>query len=748
MPVRKKFVIRGVVQGVGFRPFVYRLAEERGLSGFIRNTSNGVDIEVEGNSAQLDGFLKDVVEGKPAPARIDAIRERRIKTKGGGEFRIVSSRSEAGFTQLSPDIATCPECRAEFTDRDDRRYLYPFINCTNCGPRYSIIINTPYDRASTSMENFRMCRQCRQEFDDVRDRRFHAQPDCCAICGPRYSLYTRKNRRLDGDPIRDAIRLLQEGEIIAIKGIGGFHIACDARQGRTVERLRKLKNRPTKPFAIMVGRDDLDRAAYMSPAERSQFFSPAAPIMLLRRKPRSPVNRAVAPGNPYIGIMAPYVPMHYMLLEHVPFLIMTSANRVDEPIAFSREQVMARLVGIISFCLDHDRNIENRCDDSVGYIAKDKSFMMIRRSRGFAPAPLPIPFQVKPSLGVGPFLKNTFTLANKSEAYLSPHIGDLDNLETLAFYREMMNKYQRWFKIEPELIVHDMHPEYLSTRIANDLSGKKVAVQHHIAHIAAVLAENSVNDKVIGIAYDGTGYGNDGKIWGGEFFAGTIRSLKRVAHLRYLPLPGGEVSIIKPYRIAIAYYYKLLGQKIGRNKWRTEARSIWNMIDRNIGLVETSSMGRLFDCVAGLIGVTEQITYEAEAAINLEYMAKKGVKTFYQYAIEDNDIMIIDPSKILKGILYDLKKGIDPGVISAKFHNTVGRFTVDMVKRLSERYDTAKVCLSGGVFQNRYLLEMINALIRSAGLEVYVHRNLPVNDACISYGQVVYGNAQMTKERV
>ncbi|OGC43453.1 carbamoyltransferase HypF [candidate division WOR-3 bacterium RBG_13_43_14] len=748
MRERRKVIISGVVQGVGFRPFIYRLANDRGLTGFIRNTSKGVDIEVEGSADKIRIFLTDVRTRKPVAANIYAIRQHKIRLIYDKGFRIVSSRIEKGFTQISPDIATCSACYSEFMDRKDRRYLYPFINCTNCGPRYSIIINTPYDRRSTSMKEFEMCPQCQHEFEDVDDRRFHAQPDCCELCGPQYSLFTSKNRLVNGDPIKNTIRLLKKGEIIAIKGIGGFHIACDARQGKTIERLRKLKNRPTKPFAIMVGDSNRDQVAYISRAEHSRLLSPPAPILLLRKKPHNPVNRAVAPNNPYIGIIAPYVPMHYMLLDQVPFFLMTSANRADEPIAFSREQVMANLSGIVSFCLDHDRDIENRCDDSVGYVASDKKFMIIRRSRGLAPAPLTIPFQVKPSLGVGPFLKNTFTLANKSEAYMSPHIGDLDNLETMVFYKEMTQKYQRWFKIEPELIVHDMHPEYLSTKIANDLPGKKIAVQHHVAHIAAVLAENSVNDKVIGIAYDGTGYGEDGRIWGGEFFAGTIRNLKRAAHLRYLPLPGGEVSIIKPYRIAIAYYYKLLGQKIGRNKWRTEARSIWNMIDKNIGLVETSSMGRLFDCVAGLIGVTEEITYEAEAAINLEYMTKKGVKTFYQYAIEDNDIMIIDPSKILKGILYDLKKGIDPGVISAKFHNTVTEFTLDMVQRLAGKYSTDKICLSGGVFQNRYLLERIIDRIRTAGFKVYLHQNLPTNDGCISYGQVVYGNMRERKERI
>jgi hydrogenase maturation protein HypF len=541
----------------------------------------------------------------------------------------------------------------------------------------------------------------------------------------------------------------------------------------------------------------LNRIVSINPAERDILKSPVAPIMLLEKK-KSVVCDEVAPNNPYLGVMLPYAPVHYLLLERIPYLVMTSGNIADEPLVKDDREVRTKLKKMTSFYLSHNREIINRCDDSVGFFLKGRGFSIIRRSRGYVPVPIELPFSVQPTLAVGPYLKNTFTLADKKSAYVSPHIGDLDNFETLNFFNEMVEKYKRWFKIEPELIVHDLHPDYLSTKIAHQyfncepftvnrinkigkrstVNGKRiVGVQHHIAHFISCLAENKIYDKAIGIAFDGTGFGLDGNIWGSEFFIGDTKGSKRVAHLEYLPLPGGEESIKKPYRIAIAYLIKLFGP-IPRISSLTahskEIQAIQRMIDNNYNLAFTSSMGRLFDCVSALLGITQEITYEAEAAINLEYIAAKNIKDFYSYRIvekgnghlchseqseesnkeikpdvastfrsEDNNEavhFIFCISEVLQGIINDLKKGIGKDIISAKFHNTVVQFSLDIAKKLRKIYSVNRVVLSGGVFQNRYLLNLMIKRLEDNGFEVYTHHKLPTNDGCISYGQVIYGN--------
>lgn len=741
MPKRKRLKIKGIVQGVGFRPFVYRLANELNLKGFVRNTSAGVDIEIEGSEHNIKKFSQLLTAKKPPPARIDHISGIYIPIKKEKRFIIKESKVSKGFTQISPDIATCKDCLREMYDPEDRRYKFPFINCTNCGPRYSIILNTPYDRKKTTMRKFKMCPDCAREFIDINNRRFHAQPDCCAVCGPHFSLYQVNRKRVDiTDPISETAKLIKKGNIVAIKGIGGFHIACDATNCAVVRRLRRLKNRPTKPFAIMVRNQDLEKIVILSQQEKRLLNSPVAPIMLLKKK-RKIICDEVAPKNPYLGVMLPYAPIHHLLLDEVPYLVMTSANIQDEPIIKSEAEVAERLKNIISFYLTHNREIENRADDSIGFYLPHYGFSIIRRSRGYAPIPIDLPFPVQPTLAVGPYLKNTFTLAHRQDAYISPHIGDLDNLKTLYFFNEMVKKYRRWFKIQPGIIAYDLHPDYLSTKIAQQLPGKKVAVQHHIAHIVSCMGENMISGPVIGIAFDGTGYGLDGRIWGGEFFVGDLKAQKRVAHLEYLPLPGGESSIKKPYRIAIAYIYKLLRKTI-KGLYYPETNLIKNMIDHNRNLIYTSSMGRLFDCVSALLDITKEITYEAEAAINLEYTARKGVRTYYPFTITGGAEMIIRVEDILEGILKDLKKGIKKEIISAKFHNTIVRFSLEIVRKLSRIYHMKKVCLSGGVFQNRYLLQLMIKTLESEGFEVYIHRKLPTNDGCISYGQVIIANSQ------
>ncbi len=743
---RKRLNIKGIVQGVGFRPFVYRIAHDLHLAGFVRNTTDGVEIEIEGEDGRLGRFIEKLSRESPPAARIDAITSEDAACRGDSSFSIIDSRISAGFTQISPDIATCADCLNEMRDRDDRRHSFPFINCTNCGPRYSIIKDTPYDRPRTSMRAFKMCRDCSREFKDVTDRRFHAQPDCCKVCGPQFRLFAVTGKKIAGkDPIQQAVDLLLRGKIVAIKGIGGFHIACDAQNCTVVAMLRKLKNRPTKPLAIMVRPDRVEDIAHLTQEERKILASPAAPIVLLKKK-RNTVCDNVAPLNPYLGIMLPYAPVHHLLLEQIPYLVMTSANVQDEPIVISASEVRERLGAIVSFYLDHDRAIENRCDDSIGYFMERNGFSLIRRSRGYAPVPVEMPIRVRPTLAVGPFLKNTFTLARDADAYVSPHIGDLDNLETLRFFNEMIEKYKRWFRIDPELICHDLHPDYLSTKIARDMTGKKKGVQHHIAHFVSCLAENRAFGKSIGIIFDGTGYGLDQRIWGGEFFIGDMATQQRAAHLEYLPLPGAESSIKKPYRIAVAYVYALL-KRDARIAPAEEVKVIHKLIDENRNIAFTSSMGRLFDCISALLGITREITYEAEAAINLEHIADQGAAGPYPYAITDAEPAVIRIKDMVEAIQNDIENGVSPAMISARFHRTVVEFSYDVCERIRKEHGTETVALSGGVFQNRFLLTLMIERLEKGGFSVLTHRQLPTNDGCISYGQAVCVNAT-SEERI
>lgn len=736
MPGRKRIRVSGIVQGVGFRPFIHRLARGSGLRGLVRNTTTGVEIEIEGPTRRVARFIEALRKGAPPAARIDRILTEALPYKGYADFSIRESKRSRGFTQISPDIATCADCRRELEDPADRRGGFPFINCTNCGPRYSIIRDTPYDRPRTSMRAFRMCPDCRREFSDITDRRFHAQPDCCPACGPRYRLYTIRGKAVrTGSPIKEAAARLSQGRIVAIKGIGGFHIACDARNCATVARLRRLKGRPTKPFALMVRPDLIPAIVRATRAEIEALMSPAAPVVLMRKK-GEPLCAGIAPGNPYLGVMVPYSPGHHLLIKEIPYLVMTSANVQDEPIIDRGPAVRQRLSSLVAFYLDHDRPIENRCDDSVGFHLPGRGFSIIRRSRGYAPLPVGLPVKVRPTLAVGPYLKNTFSLARGRDAYVSPHIGDLDNLETMRFFRAMVDRYKRWFRIEPRIIAHDLHPEYLSTKIARDLEGTKVGVQHHIAHFAACLGENNITGDAIGIIFDGTGYGTDGRIWGGEFFTGNLKTQQRAAHLEYLPLPGGESSIRKPYRIAIAYAYARLRQRLAL-AGDAETETILQMVDTGRHTIHTSSMGRLFDCVSAMLGITNEITYEAEAAINLEHAARAKTKGVLPFGVRESTPMVIEIGPTLRAIDDAMKKGRSKGHIAAWFHNTVVEFSCAVAQRLRRAHGLNTVCLSGGVFQNRLLLASMIRVLEENGFVVCTHRQLPTNDGCISYGQVI-----------
>jgi hydrogenase maturation protein HypF len=748
--VRRKHIhVDGIVQGVGFRPFVYRLAQGLNLTGYVRNTTEGVDIEVEGQQADVQRFVCDLTRRKPKAAVIDRLEVSDTPRRRTATFIIRKSARREGFTRIAPDIATCNDCLHEMADPEDRRYLYPFINCTNCGPRFSIIRKTPYDRSQTSMRSFDMCEQCAAEFKDVLDRRFHAQPDCCVECGPRFVLIDLKTGFTTGDDtIIRAIRLLMHGKIIAIKGIGGFHLACDATNTRSITRLRAMKQRPTKPLAVMCDLAHARRIARISEDEASCLLSSIAPIVIVQKKANTIISDHIAPGNPYIGIMTPYAPVHHLLIKNIPYCVMTSGNIRDEPIVKDDEDMRHKLHTIASHALTHDRDIENRCDDSVGFVYPDRGFSIIRRSRGFVPSPVALPDRVPPMLALGPHLKNTFCLARAYEAYVSPHIGDLDNMENLVFFNEMVEKYRTWFRIDPELVVHDMHPEYLSTRIAPDFSLPTQAVQHHVAHIVSCLGEHGVRERAIGIAFDGTGYGLDKRIWGGEFFIGDCTTQQRVAHLEYIPLPGGEASITRPYRIAIAYAATLCGSVFRpRNIPAKEVRSVLNILNDRQFTVETSSMGRLFDCVAGMIGLVKEITYEAEGAINLEHIAKKGVKAHYPYTLLQGDPVRIGIAPVIDGVMHDLSRDVSLPTISAKFHNTIVHFSLEVVKKMSTIHHTRSVCLSGGVFQNRRLLTTLVRTLERNAFNVYVHKRLPTNDGCISYGQVVYANNQRMRNK-
>jgi len=742
MPQRKRIQVSGIVQGVGFRPFVYRLAQELGLTGFVRNTTSGVDIEIEGTQTDIDRFLHFLQVRKPIAAVIDRLDVTPMILHHTRRFEIRKSTRREGYTRIAPDIATCEDCYRELYDPKDRRHKYPFINCTNCGPRYSIIQETPYDRSQTSMRSFVMCDECTAEFADVSDRRFHAQPDCCVICGPWFVLHDLRYGTVEREnAIEKAADLIRKGNIVAIKGIGGFHIACDAMNTRAVQRLRKKKKRPAKPFAIMCDLMHARKIVHISKHEEKCLRSAIAPIVVMRKKQRDIISDRVAPNNPYIGIMMPYAPVHYVLLETIPYYVMTSGNVQDEPIVKDEDDVKLKLGSIVTHALTHNRKIENRCDDSVGFVYPSRGFSIIRRSRGYTPNPVELPDSVPPMLALGPYLKNTFTLARGYDAYVSPHIGDLDNMETLAFFQEMIERYQEWFRIEPEFLVHDLHPEYLSTRIAQEYKKPRIAVQHHIAHIVSCLGEHRVKSKAIGIAYDGTGYGLDGRIWGGEFFIGDLGHQERVAHLEYLPLPGGESSIRRPYRIAIAYAAVLCKKTFRpKNVPMTEVRRILNILNDQQFSIETSSMGRLFDCIAGMIGIVREITYEAEGAINLEHIAGSTVSSYYPYTLFDEEPLRIGVAPIIHGVMRDLLKGVRPSTISAKFHATIVHFSLAVVDKMSTIHGIRNVCLSGGVFQNRLLLSKMVAVLEKAGYKVFVHKRLPTNDGCISYGQVIYAD--------
>jgi len=776
--------VRGIVQGVGFRPFVYGLAVKHNLKGWVYNTSEDVRIEVEGEAEAVEQFELELKTKSPPLAHIESVTIVHHPPRGYKNFEIRHSQAQEGKYQLiSPDVATCEACLGELLDPENRRYGYPFTNCTNCGPRFTIIEDMPYDRPQTTMRSFQMCPQCQAEYDNPLDRRFHAQPNACPKCGPQVELVDNQGNPVTpiesgSSPITAASQLLKEGKIVAIKGLGGFLLACDATNDTAVKTLRQRKKRSSKPFAIMVTTvDEAKRHCYVSPEEEDLLTSPQSPIVLMRWKEDSSVSREVAPNLRFLGVMLPYTPLHHILLRGIGRpLVMTSGNLSEEPIARDNDEALRRLSGIADYFLIHNRDIYSRYDDSVAIVERGTS-QLIRRARSYAPYPIRLSFEARQVLGCGAEEKNTFCLTKDNYAFLSQHIGDMENMETLEHFDSTISLYKRLFHMEPEIIAHDLHPDYLATKYAQELgeSGMKlIPVQHHHAHIASCMADNGLKPPVIGVAFDGTGMGADGNIWGGEFLVADYRNFNRVGHLEYLPLPGGAAAIKRPYRTTISYILTLLGgnalnaviatlnemkgkqsqlASIGQVT-EVEVEVIKRQIERRINSPLSSSMGRLFDAISALLGIRGEIDYEGQAAVDLEMAAYSSViarrvsdeaiydaQESYPYRIvEDAGIRIVHLGDLLSTVIEDLHQGISKEMISVKFHNTVAQMINEMCHLITDETGITQVALSGGVFQNRLLLGKAVRLLESSGFQVFTHRQVPCNDGGISLGQAVIAN--------
>ncbi|HBA90845.1 MAG TPA: carbamoyltransferase HypF [Anaerolineaceae bacterium] len=749
--------VRGIVQGVGFRPFVYGLAIRNQLTGWVRNTSSGVEIEVNGRSDGLNAFLTELQQRPPLLARIDSLVSEAIQPDHYTQFDILESQPDPNeFIPVSPDTTICPDCQRELFDPANRRYRYPFINCTNCGPRFSIIRDIPYDRPFTTMADFQMCPVCQAEYHDPLDRRFHAQPIACPTCGPQlWFEVDSKHLAEREDALQRAREWLKNGKILAVKGLGGYHLACDATNADAVNELRRRKKRSDKPFALMAfSLEQIERHCQVTPAERGLLTSLQHPIVLLERKPESTIAPSAAPMQKMLGFMLPYTPQHLLLLEpeagFPTALVMTSGNLSEEPIAYRDGEAHERLTGLADAFLQHDRGIHMRVDDSVVRTHRNKSYF-IRRSRGYAPDPLILARENPPLLAAGAELKNTFCLTRQRYAFLSHYIGDMENYETLRSFEEGIQHYERLFRIQPQVLAADLHPDYLATRYAQTRASAEnlplFQVQHHHAHLAACLADNGWqgDEPVIGACFDGTGYGTDGGIWGSEFLVGGYKSYQRAAHLKVVPLPGGDQAVRKVARMALAHLWA------AGIEWEpdipavdalcAEERTVLHaQLTRSLNAPPTSSMGRLFDAAAALIGVRQTATYEGQAAIELEQLADPSEIGAYPFSIQDG---IIDPAPLWHMLLRDWRAGTAQSVLAARFHNSVARLTVEVCQQLSQTSGTKVVALSGGVWQNMLLLEKTHNLLEADGFTVLSHRRVPANDGCIALGQAVVAGSQI-----
>jgi hydrogenase maturation protein HypF len=751
MQVRKEIQVSGIVQGVGFRPYVYRLALDRNLCGSISNTPTGVTIEIQGPPDLVEDFVSRLPTEAPALAEITHMSVREMACLADRCFEILPSNTGEHATALiSPDVAVCDDCLGELFDARDRRHLYPFINCTNCGPRFTIMRDIPYDRASTSMSVFPMCDRCRAEYEDPQNRRFHAQPNACWDCGPQLEFWNAQGSPMKVlAPIEAAAQRLQLGEILAIKGLGGFHLAVDATNSAAVDRLRQRKRRIEKPFAVMV--PDLEAAGRLCKidAESEKLLnSRQRPIALLPKLDVTAIAEAVAPNQRDLGLFLPYTPLHHLLFAVGEFraLVMTSGNLSEEPIATGNREAVNRLGGVADFFLVHDREVLVRCDDSVVRPSAGR-LRQIRRSRGYVPAPVRLHKELPQILAVGGELKNTICLTRRNLAFLSQHIGDLENTESFGFFTDTVAYLSRILEIEPQVIAHDLHPDYLSTQWAMAQRGPRlVAVQHHHAHIAACMAENRIDGPVIGLALDGTGYGTDGQIWGGEALFARYASFERAAHFAYVALPGGSAAIRQPWRMAASYLAHAFGDDfLGldipfvRGLGRAKGELILRMITRQVNSPLTSSCGRLFDGVAALIGIRQEVSYEAQAAIELEMSARSSAETGgYPFLIRRHDkCWQIDTSTLFGAIVEDLRRNVCAETISRRFHNGLVETLVQLACLLREESSLSQICLSGGTFNNLLLFEALVDKLESRGFEVFTHSEVPAGDGGLSLGQAV-----------
>ena len=751
MEVRRQIEVSGIVQGVGFRPYVYRLAMGNHLAGAIRNTPAGVSIEIEGPAETVEDFVVRLPREAPPLARITSVAVREVPCNGDSEFLILGSRSgEQVRTLISPDVAICPDCLRELFDPSDRRYHYPFINCTNCGPRFTITRDIPYDRPRTSMSVFPMCSTCQAEYDDPLNRRFHAQPNACWQCGPQVELWDRSGRRIEcRDAIAEAAAGLHAGLVVAVKGLGGFHLAADATNPAAVALLRERKRRVEKPFAIMVPSvAAAQEICQLDDAARVALESVQRPVVLLPWTKPSPIADQVALFNRYLGIFLPYTPLHHLLLGEGGFaaLVMTSGNLSEEPIAIENKEAIARLHGLADYFLVHNRDILLRCDDSVVRISGGKT-RQLRRSRGFVPVPVFLKEEQPPVLAVGGELKNTICLTKGKHAFLSQHVGDLENVESYNFFAEAVAHLEKVLEIHPQTIAYDLHPDYFSTRWALEQKGMQmVGVQHHHAHIASCMAENHLEGRVLGFALDGTGYGTDGRIWGGEVLIAGYENSERAAHLEYVPLPGGAAAIREPWRMAVSYLahhfgHDFLGLPVPfvRQLDRQKTELLLQIIDHKVNSPLTSSCGRLFDAVAALVRIRQQVNYEAQAAIELEMaITPADDKTAYPLAlIPEGAHWIIGTRPLFEALLADLSRNVPEGTISRRFHSGLVEGFAQIADLLRKQSGLNRVCLSGGSFQNVYLSERLESRLTAAGFEVFTHSEVPAGDGGLSLGQAL-----------
>lgn len=733
--------IQGTVQGVGFRPFVYRLAHELNIKGWIINSSEGVKIEVEGVEKNIDDFLQRLRSDKPVNSIINNFKYSTTPVKNFTNFEIKESNNSSLKTALIlPDLTTCPDCLKEVFNPSDRRYLYPFTNCTNCGPRFSIIESIPYDRENTTMNEFIMCDECRSEYENPLDRRFHAEPNACPKCGPQIKLYDNKKNPVKSENlIKTACEFIHAGKIIALKGLGGYQLLVDARNNEAVKRLRERKHREEKPFAMMFPSIEMIKECCNVSAEEEKLLnSVQSPIVLIKKKENDIIAEEVSPSNNYHGCMLPYTPLHHILMKQLNIpIVATSGNISDEPICINDEEAFNKLGGIVDYFLTHNRKIVRQVDDSVARVINGKPFM-IRRARGYAPYPVIFDEKNPTAIAVGGQLKNTVAISNGNNVFISQHIGDLDSKEAFQTFKKIISDFKNLYDLNPEYIISDLHADYVSTKFAQSTGLNLIQVQHHYAHILSCIAENKIDCEVLGISWDGTGYGTDGNIWGGEFLKVNIDMFERIAHFKYFPLPGGEKAIKEVWRIGASLLYIAINdkEKVKKHYKDFDASAIMDLIDKKVNSPLCSSAGRLFDGIASLIGLKQFVSFEGQAAMQLENIVHEDLEDRYRFEIikSEHNNYIIDWKIVVLDILKDIENQIPEHIISQKFHNSLVDLIVD-VCRLS---GIKKIAISGGCFQNKYLIERTIDKLQEAGFVVYWQSEIPTNDAGICLGQMKY----------